>query len=104
MLKVARIGMAFSYMYDWEYGKEEQLQDASVEHLFVSFTDNLDLVEVRSVLGEAVVERFKSEWGDPIGVDCKSSDAPFDLPFDWVNEEGGLIAKFVSGVPVSSGS
>ena len=98
------MGRPFSYMYDWEFGREEQLHDENVGHLFVSFTDALDLVQVRSLTGDAVVDRFKSEWGDPIGVDCQPSAAPFDLPFDWVERHGSLAAEFVAGNPVRKGA
>ena len=103
MILVAQTGRPFHYTYDWEYGKEQQSHDERVDHLFVSFTGGLEEIEVRRVDGQMVVDRFKSEWGDPIGIDCQPSDAPFDLPFDWVRLNGELVAQFAAGFPIVSG-
>ena len=100
MVTAAQSGRPFPYMYDWEYGKDQQMHDERIDHLFVSFTDDLIEIDVRRSDGRAVVDRFKSEWGDPIGVDCQPSDASFDLPYDWVRSNAETIARFVAGTRV----
>ena len=102
VVKAAPIGRVFGYRFDWEFGAQEQAEDEAARHLFVSYSADLERVEVRRADGAAVIAQLQSEWGEVIGQNAQPSDAPFDLEFRWVIQNGEIIAMFNDGQPVYS--
>ena len=102
VVKASPIGRAFGYKFDWEFGAQEQAEDQAARHLFVSYSADLDRVEVRRADGPAVIAQLQSEWGEVIGQTAQPSDAPFDLEFHWVVQNAEIIAMFNEGQPVYS--
>lgn len=97
-VKSAGYGSSFEYQYHKFHGEQKLSEDQHVNHIFISYSNNYQDVEVRYLLGEQVAPLFES-WRPGLIANYKAGRQRYrrSIPFGYVRLRGILILKIQSG-------
>lgn len=94
-VKSAKNSGSYEYQYHKHTGKEKLAADLNVGHLFFSYSDTLDRVELRYLHGSHLAAYFRKwliEYPDPYPQRYRKS-----IPYGYVTKHGQLLMRIVEG-------
>jgi hypothetical protein len=97
-VKSAGYGWSFEYQYHRNHGEEKLDEDKEVNHLFISYAENYQDVEVRYVLGQDLALTFES-WRPGLVAKYQSGGQRYrkSISFGFVRQHGTLILRIEQG-------
>jgi hypothetical protein len=94
-VKSAKNSGSYEYQYHKNTGKDKLAADANVGHLFFSYSDTLDRVELRYLHGsqlDVYFGKWLNDYPDPYPQRYRKS-----VPYGYVLKHGQLLMKIVDG-------
>lgn len=96
-VKSAKMGNSFEYQYHKHTGLDKLNSDKAVDHIFVSYNESYDTVEVRRILSKDLSLMFETWRSDIVKSYCQESPKQrcrHSITFNYVKTHGELLWMF----------
>lgn len=108
-VKSAKTGNSFEYQYHLNTGAQKLIDDAQVNHLFCSYSEDYHNVTVRAIRGRDLAEQFFNVWKPEYVANYDQSEPSNkrrqrfrkNIPYRHVEKNGIIVLQIVHGNLVS---